>query len=81
MSELVNNKNDYSYISPSHIRAARGWLGWNLDIATEKLGIPRRTLWRYEASKNRIPEASAEKIYNGFMNNGVELAPDGLRSR
>jgi hypothetical protein len=79
MSTHVNIKNDYSYISPSHIRAGRAWLGWTLDIAVEKLSIPRKTLWRYEASQSRISKSSAAKIYSGFMNNGVELRKDGLR--
>ena len=78
MNKLVKKKNKYSYISPSHLRAARAWMGWTLDIAVEKLGISRQTLWRYEASKNKISKFSAQKIYVGFRNNGIELKPEGL---
>jgi predicted transcriptional regulator len=79
MTTPVKHKNDYSYISASHLRAARAWMGWTLDIAVEKLGISRQTLWRYEASQNKISKSSAQKIHAGFMNNGVELREDGLR--
>ena len=79
MNKLVKKKNKYSYISPSHLRAARAWMGWKLDDTVEKLGISRQMLWRYEADRNTITVEAAEKIYIGFMNNGIELKPSGLR--
>jgi len=79
MKRDVKHEKDFSYISPSHIRAARGWLGWNLDETSEKTGLSRKTIWRYEVSKARITEESAAQIHAAFMNNGVELREDGLR--
>jgi predicted transcriptional regulator len=81
MKRDVKHEKDFSYISPSHIRAARGWLGWNLDETSEKTGLSKKTISRYEVGRHDITHASAAKIYTAFLNNGVELAPDGLRSK
>jgi hypothetical protein len=79
MSAHVKHKKDFSFISPSHLRAGRAWLGWSLDDTSVKTGLSKKTLWRYEGEKYEMPHASASKIYTAFLNNGVELRRDGLR--
>lgn len=81
MSDDVKHKKDFSYISPSHIRAARAWLGWNLDDASVKTGLSRKTIWRYEANKARITEESSAVIHAAFLENGLELLEHGVRVR
>ena len=79
MGHDVKHKKDFSYISPSHIRAARAWLGWTLDETGKKTGLSRKTIWRYEVSKARITDESASRIHAVFLESGIELSYDGLR--
>lgn len=77
----VNGQTDYSFISPAHIRAARGWLHWNLNETQEKSGLDRMTISRFELGKQNIANSSRALLYETFKREGVELRPDGLHVR
>lgn len=74
----VNNKNDFSFIKPEHIRAGRAWLGWNLDEAQEKSGVNRDVISRFELGKKNLGATSRGKIFRAFLADGVELLPNGI---
>jgi transcriptional regulator with XRE-family HTH domain len=81
MKPAVNNHKDYSFISPQHIRAARGWLWWTLDDIEVKSGVTRGAVSKYETGKKNLSVKSREVLYNTFLKEGVELLPDGIRAR
>jgi transcriptional regulator with XRE-family HTH domain len=70
---------DYSFIGPNHIRAARGWLWWNLDEIEEKSGVSRGAVSKFETGKQNLSLKTREVLYEAFLAAGVELLPDGIR--
>ena len=77
----VKTSKDFMYVTPSHIRAARGWLGWNLDEMQEKSGLARDTISRFERGKQKIANDTRAVLYQTCLRAGVELRRDGLRVR
>ena len=77
----VKTSQDFMYVMPSHIRAARGWLGWNLDEMQEKSGLSRDTISRFERGKQKIANDTRAVLFQTCFMAGVELLPDGLRAR
>ena len=75
----VNINRDYSFVLPAHIRAARGWLGWNLDMAQEKTGLSRHTINRYETGYKKVSDETIAILVRTFEREGVLLRRDGLR--
>ena len=81
MLQSVNGQMDYSFIGPNHIRAARGWLWWNLDDMEEKSGITRGSISKFETGKMALSLKTRGVLYDTFLSKGVELLPDGIRVR
>jgi transcriptional regulator with XRE-family HTH domain len=77
----VNSKRDYSFVSPAHIRAARGWLAWNLDETQEKSGLSRHTINRYETGAKKVSAETLAILYRTFERAGVELRRNGIYVR
>lgn len=77
----VNREKDYSFVSPEHIRAARGWLHWNLNKTQEMSSLDRMTISRFELGKQNIANATRGILFETFLREGVELVPDGIRVR
>ena len=72
---------DYSFVMPSHIRAARGWLWWNLDEIEAKSGVTRGAVSKFETGKKNLSVKTRKVLYETFLKEGVELVPDGLRAK
>jgi transcriptional regulator with XRE-family HTH domain len=75
----VNYVEDYSFVSPAHVRASRAWLGWTLDDLEEKSGLSRDTISRFERGKQKIANATRGILFRTLFNAGIEMRPDGLR--
>ena len=76
----VNSIQEYPFVTPRHIRAARAWLGWNLHKMEEKSGLALDTISRYERGAKNVLPATVATMYRTFAREGVELRPDGLRT-
>jgi transcriptional regulator with XRE-family HTH domain len=72
---------DYSFIGPNHIRAARGWLWWNLDEIEVKSGVSRGAVSKFETGKQSLSLKTRKILYETFLAAGIELLPDGIRVR
>jgi transcriptional regulator with XRE-family HTH domain len=77
----VKRYQDYSFVKPQHIRAARAWLGWNLHKMEEKSGLALDTVSRYERGAKKVLPETVAIMYRTFEREGVHLLPDGLRIR
>ena len=74
-----------------YLRDKRGGLGYTVDEVSERLGVPRPTLYRYlreyavpysrRAGRIRIPEESVEKIRRVRRLHGEGLGTDAVRRR
>jgi transcriptional regulator with XRE-family HTH domain len=72
---------EYSFVTPQHIRAARGWLGWNLHKMEEKSGLALDTVSRYERGAKKVLPETLAIMARTFQRAGVELVPSGIRAR
>ena len=72
---------DYSFVKPSHIRAARGWLWWNLDEIEAKSGVTRGAVSKFETGKRNLSVKTRKVLYDTFLREGVELLPNGVRAK
>lgn len=76
----VKGKVDFSAVKAAHFRAARAYLGWKLVNAQEKSGVSLDVISRFERGKTaNATEIVKEKLYNAYLNAGVEIKADGLR--
>jgi transcriptional regulator with XRE-family HTH domain len=78
MKQPVKNITDYTFVKPEHIRAARAWLGWNLDEMQQKSGVDRDTISRFELGKKNIRNATRARLYRACYEAGVEILWNGL---
>jgi hypothetical protein len=81
MNSEVNFETDYGFVTPAHCRAARAWLGWNLDVAEEKTGLARDSISRFERGARLFSLKTREKLVRKFAEHGILLERDGLRVR
>jgi transcriptional regulator with XRE-family HTH domain len=79
MIHSVHESIDFTFASPAHVRAARAFLGWTLDVAADKTGISRDTISRYERGSVTLANKSLARLYVTFAEAGIEVRPDGLR--
>jgi transcriptional regulator with XRE-family HTH domain len=79
MMQSVYGQMDKTFASPAHIRSARAFLGWNLDVAANKSGISRDTISRYERGAVGLTSKSLARLVETFAQEGIEVRPDGLR--
>jgi hypothetical protein len=77
----VNQYPEYSFVRPQHIRAARAWLGWNLNKMGEMSGLALDTISRYERGAKQVLPETVAIMYRTFVREGIELLPDGIRVR
>jgi hypothetical protein len=81
MRTPVKHYEEYSFVTPQHIRAARGWLGWNLHQMQEKSGLALDTVSRYERGAKKVLPETVAIMARTFQRAGVELLPGGIRAR
>ena len=68
-------------LSPAECRAARALLDWSLDELSERSGIDRQTIHRYERETQKAKLATIVKLRQA-LEDGVEFGGDGwLRLR
>lgn len=72
---------DYSFVGPSHIRAARGWLWWSLDEIEAKSGVTRGAVSKFETGKRNLSVKTRKVLYDTFLREGVELLPNGVQAK
>lgn len=60
-------------ITPHQIRAARAILEWSIDDLAKKTGLNRDTIHNIEKGRVLARQASAEKIKQVFLDNGIEF--------
>lgn len=66
-------------ITPEASRAARGLLGWTLEMLAERSGVSFGTLTRFENGRP-MRGSTAAKIQTAFEAEGVELVIDDDRT-
>ena len=64
-------------LTPAHIRAARGLLGWSQGDLAEASGVPRRTITRVETGDAVPRDATAESLLHALALAGVEMVYPG----
>ena len=77
----VKTAQEYQFVTPRHVRAARAWLGWNLHKMQEKSGLALDTISRYERGAKELLPKTVAVMYRTFEREGVELVRDGIRLR
>jgi transcriptional regulator with XRE-family HTH domain len=77
----VKTIQEYPFVTPRHVRAARAYLGWNLYKMQEKSGLALDTISRYERGAKGVLPKTVAIMYRTFEREGVELVPDGLRAK
>jgi hypothetical protein len=77
----VNQYPEYSFVRPQHIRAARAWLGWNLQKMGEMSGLALDTISRYERGAKKVLPETMAIMCRTFEREGVYVLPNGLKTR
>lgn len=70
---MASDKVTLSAIRPEQVRAARGLLDWSRDQLSERSGVAKRTLVRFEAAEGETREGTLSAIRNALEAAGVEF--------
>jgi DNA-binding XRE family transcriptional regulator len=67
-------------VSPAQLRAARAFLGWNMERAAEDAGIHRRTMVRLENDASYVERqpASLKRLVEAYRERRILLEGKGL---
>lgn len=66
--------------SPGQLRAARAWLGWNLDEASEASGVHRQTISRIESGASQGTRETIRTLVRTYADHGVWMDRGELRN-
>ena len=62
------------------LRAARAWLGWNLDEASAVAGVHRQTISRIESGQSAGTRETIRALVKTYADNGVWMDQGELRN-
>jgi hypothetical protein len=58
-------------MTPEHVRAARGWLGWSKSELAQRASLPVRVIEDFEGGQKLPPAHEIETIRNVFVSQGL----------
>jgi transcriptional regulator with XRE-family HTH domain len=73
-------KEMFAQNGPEKLRAARAWLRWSLNDIAQKTGIPRAYISYYENNRPALNDADYLRLYEAFVNAGLQVTEDGLQA-
>jgi hypothetical protein len=70
---------DFAYLTPGQMRAARAFLRWNAADLAAKSGLGAATIQRAEAAEDtlKMTRANMLAVRRAFEAAGVRFTPDG----
>jgi transcriptional regulator with XRE-family HTH domain len=74
---MVNERR--ASISPAQLRAARVWLSWTQDELSERTGVSKRSIARYELGRTAAYDSTLETLRSAFEQEGIRFLFKGAR--
>ena len=63
----------------NQLRAARSWLGWNLDDAADASGVHRQTISRIESGQSGGNRETVRSLVRAYAEHGIWMDKGMLR--